>query len=322
MARNGMVLGILFLLITPHAYSDETESSERNVSQLIRDLFSENKTKRLEALEKLVVLQNRSNGKLDTKDKNYLFDNLIAAKKLDGFVYSVSKILAGMPASEKILEKARTFVKNGNSVEVFVSLIYLDRHGSDEVAAYFSNKKYEDLPKLTTQIFKNNATLILVRNDYFDRLILKHLNWVPDKADQSDPYRSKILAEGELIAKYIALNFNKYASSEKNNLDLVWIMGELADPAAFSVLIEEYKKKPNDRLAISIGACMSIEQLKTLAEIFKDAPIELQQLLKIICGKEWSKIKDKGDNEILKYIKDDYVNIRKNCMNRSIPSLG
>jgi len=156
-------------------------------------------------------------------------------------------------------------------------------------------------------------------------LLDKYLTWTsfdPSKksfiADEENPYHKPLLEKGKLVAEYVSKNKEQYTLNGKLNLHLVWILGEIADPSSFDILLTNYLASPDYRLAISLAACTTKDNIEKVVSSLDDK--SLFEFMKVILSEEeFNQINSKNKTEIIEFWQKNYDSIQKKVIARTIP---
>ena len=154
----------------------------------------------------------------------------------------------------------------------------------------------------------------------------QYLNWSPFLetggfiADADNPYRQSLVNRGHAVVDYIIAN-QAQLITPANQLSIIWLLGEIADPNAFQLLLTLYRQSPDYRTAISLAACTSIEKIDTLINALNDK--ELVILMdSILSDKDKKATQGLTRIEIIDYWKTNYDSIRRTVLQKTKPILG
>ncbi|MFH1377766.1 MAG: hypothetical protein ABIH86_03340 [Planctomycetota bacterium] len=138
--------------------------------------------------------------------------------------------------------------------------------------------------------------------------------------DGDNPYQQSLVKRGRDVVDYINANQAKLITPA-NQYEIIWLLGEIADPNAFQLLLTLYRQSPDYRTAISLAACTSIEKIDTLINALNDK--ELVVLMDSILS-EADKNATQGLTriEIINYWKTNYDSIRRTVLQKTKPLLG
>lgn len=158
------------------------------------------------------------------------------------------------------------------------------------------------------------------REEYYRKLIDEYT--APRKTrppvDAPDPLEPLILKEGDAMADFIAKRYEQ----NQPPLSIIWILGRLGSPAAYSMLIAEYQARPNMRTATCMGACLNAASVDDLRTRFPGRENDLRLLLETIYGREWADVKALDTQAILDHLKANLPRIKDSCKRRNQPMYG
>ena len=184
---------------------------------------------------------------------------------------------------------------------------------------------FMDLPP--AQITTTNATedVAAKQHSKYATLVRQYVAWTsPRRAyDMENPYRAEILEIGRGIVPVIVTEYRN-VDARPLPLSIICILGELGSPAAFDLLAREYRLRPSEGTAISLGASLAPFQVDHLKEYFPEEQADvLRSLLRGIFGTErWKTVQDMPTARILDDLRTHIEEIRADCRRRSQPQLG
>ncbi|MDD2744465.1 MAG: hypothetical protein PHV02_19565 [Rhodocyclaceae bacterium] len=314
----GIIFGILTIIV------DGEVSSEASTEALIGKLISDRPLERENALESLIARRRKTDNRLDIENKKKVIEKVVCIQS-PSYVYRVSHFLAGLPVDQEMISWSESAL-NRDRVGVFEligALAYLEEQKPNAFEAYFRSHSIETIDPIICRSFASSQIVITLRDQKLNKLIDNYLQWRPTKerADDSNPYRKELVAEGDEVARLIVERFGKVDSPLP--LSLIWLLGEIGSPCTFDLLLKEYARNPTVRTAISLGSCLGSLHLAKFFEVFPSDDSKTRELLAAICGdKLWTGISKSPLPKVREYMLSHLQEIRTSCKARSVPQAG
>ena len=151
-------------------------------------------------------------------------------------------------------------------------------------------------------------------------LVASFLAWRPSPgaADEVNPYRPKLLAQGDAGVQPLLTALTK----APDDVAAVWLLGEIGSSKGFPWLLSRYLAAPSQRVAISIGSCLGVAEVDYLfaTEVLDET--SRRALLADIYGVRWSELKNDSLESIRKHLEKHLEEVRTMNRKRSQPSIG
>jgi hypothetical protein len=329
--RKFVVLGliiicasIILILFYLRIKKNEEESS---LDPELEKLVSLNLSVREAKLEELFKAKKESGDNYDIDHKYELFRKIIQIESAN-YVFRSVYFLSLLPEDPLILNFTKSHLTDDVNSNILIgSLTYLEKHRPRIFEEYFKSKGYENIKDTYIgKIFASSDTIYKIRQEYYEELINKYIASLSIKPadmtfDQQDLLRKEIINEDGKIVPTIISRYNKSINTTIP-LQIIWILGEIGNPEAFDILLEEYLARPTERTGISLGSCLrSLSYKKLFKSTFKNEQ-ELRKLLMFIYGKKWNEVEHLSIEEIESNLFNNLQNIIDSCKNRSVPIHG
>ena len=150
-----------------------------------------------------------------------------------------------------------------------------------------------------------------------ENIVSKFLNWSahPGTADSGNPFRAQLLKAGPSAVGPLI----RQARGTAKEVAVIWTLGEIGSSHGFPFLLTSYAVGPDDRLAISIGACCSEPEIQYLFDSEVLAKQDLRILMATIYGSHWNEVKDLADFALRDETVKRIDRLRAECKRRSQP---
>jgi hypothetical protein len=305
--------------ISDNSHKPIGDLSNYSTVELSKLLLSGDRKQVLFASSEIDVRLNR--GEIKNIGKKYEI-YLSSKKSKDIFVIArMAEILARMPLDSNI-ELAAKKDLNSQDVNNFIGgykyMVKFDEKFADAQVKYTS---YKDIPILIRQFLYNAKPIVKLRNQWINETLKKFLTWQSSGTrDEPNPYRKILLEESHYVIDYVLVNPSEYGV-QPIPLGLIYLLGEIGDTRTFELLLQAYHHDANFRTAISLGACVGPLCLESMFNGFKKKEKEIF-IESILTSEEYDKLKTYSNEELIKYWKEHWYELKQKCMQRSVPILG
>ncbi|MDR2641975.1 MAG: hypothetical protein LBC74_04200, partial [Planctomycetaceae bacterium] len=302
-------------------YTDE-QLAGLSKSKLIKNLNSENRLIVNLSAGELLKRVNRGDIK-NIGGKYDIYDKIKRSNHDIMVVHKVALLLSRFPKDNRIMNDAKKDIKNTDERSSIAGLSYLIYQDEQYVLDNYKIEKYEEINQIVKGLFYNTVLVKNARDKWLSENVDNFIKWQPETSYISEehvygnnPYRLKILREN--IGEYddcIVRMADKYMNPILPRR-LVWLLGEFHKPYAYEVLLFAYCAKPENRTAISLGACIGRSEFIVKYLDYNSKRIFLKSIL---TRNEYQEIKEINDDEIVNYLNENSTKFMIRNMTRTVP---
>jgi hypothetical protein len=255
----------------------------------------------------------------DIPDKHIIYKKIKLSED-NSLIYKVVTVLSKLPKDNQIVNMAVKDMQSKQTNFFVAGYGYLVRCDEELSAKSFPFTDYNVVLPDVRQLFHYTQPISQIRNQWIKITLENYMSFRSDVVDGDNPYRKLLLEERTYVVEYISENWKKYANPVLP-LSLVWLLGEFGDSKVFDLMLETYCDNVNMRTAISLGACLEQSRIDDLFSTLN--PAEKNTFIQsILTSDEYDLLKNYSTKELIEYWRIHFIELKKRCIDRSIPQLG